>query len=684
MKYSDVVFVRILALLSVLMLSNCGSGENAPTVAGSNAVPVSINVLVPGQSAAAIGDVRAALALPGVKSVRITISGAGFAPIIDLFNATPGLVVTRNFQVPQGANISFSIDAFNGLLGVGAVTFTGTSVVTVQPQAVGAPALVINIIVLPTAAADLVAPVVVPPAAALVATPAGLGVAATDPAIAAFLAAATATDNVIVIGGVTNDAPAVLPVGVTTVTFSATDDSANTGTATSTVTIADLAAPVIALLGVTPLDVTQGSVYNDAGATASDNVDGDVTANIVTVNPVNTSVIGTYLVTYDIADVAGNNAVQLVRTVNVLAGGAAGPGKFIYMNNNITPANSVSGFSINPTTGFLTALAGSPFPAGGAGGAFFVGVNSIALSVASNLLFVSNAGSNSISVFSVNPTTGVLSAVAGSPFANTPGTGGGGPAPLVTNQAGTLLFVGNKVTRNISVFAVAANGILTPIAGSPFAFAHSNGVTTEVGDVYGMRLNDSGSILYGATIQATIPAFSVAVNGALTPLNTSPYVVRRQVTSIDLDATSGIAVAMTADGIFSSFSTDAAGALTPITQTASGLTHFFSSLGRGQAIAFTPDGTKVIGSGDISAAVSVVNVSVTGQLTDAPGTPFVTAGGTTGECAIHPNGQFVYVPERNIVNKLEFFTMTANGTLTSQQVVNTGGVGSFNNGLVIY
>ena len=57
----------------------------------------------------------------------------------------------------------------------------------------------------------------------------------------------------------------------------------------------------------------------DAGATASDNIDGNLTSEIVIVNSVNTSVIGSYTVTYNVADAAGNHAVEAVITVNVVA-----------------------------------------------------------------------------------------------------------------------------------------------------------------------------------------------------------------------------------------------------------------------------------------------------------------------------------------------------------------------------
>ncbi len=78
---------------------------------------------------------------------------------------------------------------------------------------------------------------------------------------------------------------------------------------------ADTTAPVITILGANPVDVTQGSVYNDAGAAALDAVDGVVA--VTTVSTVNTAVIGTYTVTYTAADAAGNTATA-VRMVNVV------------------------------------------------------------------------------------------------------------------------------------------------------------------------------------------------------------------------------------------------------------------------------------------------------------------------------------------------------------------------------
>ncbi len=107
------------------------------------------------------------------------------------------------------------------------------------------------------------------------------------------------------------------------VTYNVSDAAGNPAVQVSrTVNVtADVTPPVITLLGSTPVDVELGATYTDAGATASDNIDGDLTASIVTVNPVNTAVVGSYSVTYNVSDAAGNPAAEVSRTVNTFATG---------------------------------------------------------------------------------------------------------------------------------------------------------------------------------------------------------------------------------------------------------------------------------------------------------------------------------------------------------------------------
>ena len=76
--------------------------------------------------------------------------------------------------------------------------------------------------------------------------------------------------------------------------------------------------PVITLLGSNPITIVIGSVYNDAGATAIDNIDGAISGNIQQVGTVNPNIAGTYTVTYNVSDSSGNAASPGSRTVNVV------------------------------------------------------------------------------------------------------------------------------------------------------------------------------------------------------------------------------------------------------------------------------------------------------------------------------------------------------------------------------
>ena len=79
----------------------------------------------------------------------------------------------------------------------------------------------------------------------------------------------------------------------------------------------DSTAPVLQLRGEPTVSVIIDSTYTDAGATATDAEDGDITSRIVVTNSVNTTVLGSYTVTYAVSDLSGNPAVPITRTVTV-------------------------------------------------------------------------------------------------------------------------------------------------------------------------------------------------------------------------------------------------------------------------------------------------------------------------------------------------------------------------------
>lgn len=80
----------------------------------------------------------------------------------------------------------------------------------------------------------------------------------------------------------------------------------------------DNTAPIITLIGQSSVSHQLGTTYTDSGATATDNNDGDITANIIVGgDTVDTNTPGTYTITYNVSDAAGNAAAQVSRTVTV-------------------------------------------------------------------------------------------------------------------------------------------------------------------------------------------------------------------------------------------------------------------------------------------------------------------------------------------------------------------------------
>jgi 6-phosphogluconolactonase (cycloisomerase 2 family) len=83
-------------------------------------------------------------------------------------------------------------------------------------------------------------------------------------------------------------------------------------------------------------------------------------------------------------------------------------GKFLYAANNQT--SDVSAFSIDPNTGNLIPLLGSPFPAGS-------GPRSMTLDASGSFAYVANSGENDLSAYTIDLASGALIANPFAPFA---------------------------------------------------------------------------------------------------------------------------------------------------------------------------------------------------------------------------------------------------------------------------
>jgi 6-phosphogluconolactonase (cycloisomerase 2 family) len=137
-------------------------------------------------------------------------------------------------------------------------------------------------------------------------------------------------------------------------------------------------------------------------------------------------------------------------------------------------------------------------------------------------LYVPNTSANTVSGFSINASTGALTPIPGSPFANA----GAGPLTIAVHPSGSFLYVGGTTTTptfggSLSGYTINSNtGELTLIPGLP---------TTFTAQVVNMSFDRSGNFLFFHTLAGTGSGINVhrvnPLSGALSVTNGSPYLV---------------------------------------------------------------------------------------------------------------------------------------------------------------
>lgn len=133
--------------------------------------------------------------------------------------------------------------------------------------------------------------------------------------------------------------------------------------------------------------------------------------------------------------------------------------RFVYLPNSRF-GDEVLAFAIDAETGGLTRIAGAPLRAGES-------PTSVAIDPAGKYVYVANFGRffvGSVSVFVIDPETGALREIGGSPFPS-----GAGARAVAVHPDGMFLYVANSIAGNVSGFFIDhPTGILIPVPGSPF------------------------------------------------------------------------------------------------------------------------------------------------------------------------------------------------------------------------
>ena len=91
---------------------------------------------------------------------------------------------------------------------------------------------------------------------------------------------------------------------------------------------------------------------------------------------------------------------------------------YLYALNDSPAGNTVYGYSVDETNGFLVPLPGSPLATGDTGSSDqFYFEEHLTIDRLNNRLYVVNDGSNTVSAYSINPTNGALTPLPFSPIA---------------------------------------------------------------------------------------------------------------------------------------------------------------------------------------------------------------------------------------------------------------------------
>jgi 6-phosphogluconolactonase (cycloisomerase 2 family) len=340
---------------------------------------------------------------------------------------------------------------------------------------------------------------------------------------------------------------------------------------------------------------------------------------------------------------------------------------FVYAS---TPAsNQIAAYREDPNSGVLTALAGSPFEAGN-------GVEAIALHPTKKFLYAINEGSSDISQFSIS-TLGAITE--NNPAGRTPVTPGGtSPKFLVIDAAGGFMYVGNIASNNISVFSIdPSSGALTQVpapaskvcTGSPFQI----GMTP-----LNMALSPAGNVLYvtggGSGQQGIIQIFdlSAIANGCMTAI-AGPAVPPGR-SPVGLVINSGGSILYTAnrlDNTISGYSIATDGSLSLI----SGFPLSVSGLSGPDAMLIDNSGKYLYVANGLSNNLTALSISSGGALTLLGNSPFGTAS-QPNFIASDPSGKHLFVGNQ-VGPAIESFSLdTGTGTLTSVASYSVGTVPS--------
>lgn len=293
---------------------------------------------------------------------------------------------------------------------------------------------------------------------------------------------------------------------------------ASTVIASATTPVVTVASPASGASVGSPVNYVASASTTCAGGIASMRIytAPHVNAFNIQANKLNTNInlkVGSYSTVVQAWDKCGGVGKK---TINVKVSKINLPApRFLYATE--FKAGRIAEYVVNPLNGSLSPTSQSSMWT-------HWGPVDIAANGSATHLYVTNQGSQDMSAYLINRTSGNLTQASGSPY-KLAGVG----HRVVVHPSGNFVYASSTVSKNgivqstsIDAFAVQSDGSLKPVPGSPFAIASSQLLPALAMDSKGEYLYASQTTSGGGAIQG----FSInEVNGALTPIPGSPFMV---------------------------------------------------------------------------------------------------------------------------------------------------------------
>ena len=313
--------------------------------------------------------------------------------------------------------------------------------------------------------------------------------------------------------------------------------------------------------------------------------------------------------------------------------------QYLYTNNDLAggnTGNTISAYSFDAVGG-LGPIAGSPFATGGAGsGGCWDSATRII--IVNNFLYASNSGSNTVSAFAIDPGSGFLTPVLGSPFLtnafNNSASGSG--ISLAATPDGKYLYAGSAGTLGqITIYSIDATGALTIVDHSPIA---------ADGPMSSLKVSPDGNYLVATVPSAReLSVYVIRKNGNLHESHGYPYVFTpAPATSVDFNCAGTLLYAGTASGTIYAFNFSS-GKLSPVASSP-----YATGLASNEVVALSADDSTLFSSNQAGNSVTAFALDPNGGLM-LPGIS-VDAGDTNpypGGLAVSSDGAFLFAADLN-------------------------------------